>query len=192
MNIFEEVKSKVKITDVCSLLGIKLDRHYKALCPFHKEKTASFSVHPDKNIFCCFSCDKKGDAITLVSELLKISPLEAVKYLNESLHLGVVIDGKKPDMSKVNLYTQKREARKRFEEWENQTFQFLCDFYKKLERDSKEFTPSYECIYALKNRDFVGYLIDDIFINGTEEAKIWFKKNYGKKVEEWKTIMKNV
>lgn len=190
MNVFEEVKSKVKITDVCDLLGIKLDRHHKALCPFHQEKSASFSVHPEKNIFCCFGCSVAGDSITLVSKVLKISPLDAVKYLNNSFHLGVEIDGKKPDMNMVNSYMQKKKARERFEKWENEMFQFLCDFYKKLEKDSKDFIPSYECIYALKNRDFVGYLIDEIFIYGTKEDKIWFKKNYGRKVEEWKTIMK--
>ena len=56
MDIFKEVKSRVKIVDVCNLLGIKLNRNYKCLCPFHREKTPSFSVHPEKNIFSCFGC----------------------------------------------------------------------------------------------------------------------------------------
>lgn len=58
MDIFKEVKNRVRITDVCSLLGIKLDRNNKCLCPFpeHNEKTPSFSVHPNKNIFACFGC----------------------------------------------------------------------------------------------------------------------------------------
>ena len=61
MNIFEEVKNRAKIIDVCDLLGIKLNRNYKCLCPFpnHKEKTPSFSVLPDKNIFFCFGCGEK-------------------------------------------------------------------------------------------------------------------------------------
>ena len=190
MNIFEEVKRRVKITDVCSLLGIKLDRHNKCLCPFHKEHTPSFSIHPDKNIFSCFGCGTVGDSITLTSKILNISPLEAVKYLNEALHLGIEINGKKPNMNKVNLYLQKKEARKRYEKWENETFQFLCDVYKKLDEDSMIYTPKEDFIYALHNKDYVGYLIDEIFINGTDEEKIWFKKNCGKKVDEWKMMMK--
>lgn len=190
MNIFEEVKRKVKIADVCNLLGIKLDRHNKSLCPFHKEHTPSFSIHPDKNIFSCFGCGTVGDSITLTSKILNISPLESVKYLNESLHLGIEINGKKPNMNKVNLYLQKKEARKRYEKWENETFQFLCDVYKRLEADSTIDTPREDFVYALHNKDYVGYLIDEIFINGTDEEKIWFKKNYGKKVDEWKMMMK--
>jgi len=54
MNIFEQAKNRISILDVCNLLGIKLNRNYKCLCPFHKENTPSFSIHPDKNIFYCF------------------------------------------------------------------------------------------------------------------------------------------
>lgn len=56
MDIFEQAKNRISILDVCNLLGIKLNRNYKCLCPFpdHKEKTPSFSIHPDKNIFYCF------------------------------------------------------------------------------------------------------------------------------------------
>lgn len=56
MDIFQEAKQRINILRVCDLLGIKLDRHNKALCPFpnHNEKTASFSIKPDDNIFCCF------------------------------------------------------------------------------------------------------------------------------------------
>ena len=58
MDIFEQAKNRISILDVCNLLGIKLNRNYKCLCPFHKEKTPSFSIHPDKNIFCCFGCGR--------------------------------------------------------------------------------------------------------------------------------------
>ena len=89
MDIFKEVKKRASILDVCNLLNIKLNKNNMCLCVFHKERTPSFSVLPSKNIFCCFGCGKKGDAITLVSELLNISNLEAAIYINDSLGLGI-------------------------------------------------------------------------------------------------------
>lgn len=190
MNIFKEVENRVKITDTCNLLGIKLNKNQKCLCPFHKEDTPSFSIHTDKNIFYCFGCGEKGNSITLVSKILNIKHIEAVKYLNDMLNLGIDIKGKRQDQNKINLYIQQRESKKRFDEWENQTFQFLCDCYKKILEWKKTKGPEKdEYIYALKNIDYLGYIIDEIFIYGTDEDKIWFKKNFRKKVDEWKQII---
>lgn len=190
MDIFKEVENRVKITDACNLLGIKLNKNQKCLCPFHKEDTPSFSIHTDKNIFYCFGCGEKGNSITLVSKILNIKHIEAVKYLNDMLNLGIDIKGKRQDQNKINLYVQQRESKKRFDEWENQTFQFLCDCYKKISEWKKIKGPEEdEYIYALKNIDYLEYIIDEIFIYGTDEDKIWFKKNLGKKVDEWKQMI---
>lgn len=131
-----------------------------------------------------------GDSITLVSELLNIKPFETVKYLNDALHLGLDIKGKRVDKNKVNIYMQQREARKRFEKWENETFQLLCDAYHILADWKKISNPrNDDYIYALKNIDYIGYMIDDVFIYGTKEDKMWFKKYNGKVVERCKKIL---
>lgn len=52
-----------------------------ACCPFHHEKTPSFSVSPTKGFYKCFGCDAAGDAITFIREIEGISFVEAVKYL---------------------------------------------------------------------------------------------------------------
>ena len=59
MDIFKEVKERTDIVKVCDLLGIKLDRNRMTLCPFHKEKSPSFSVSESKQIFKCFGCGKR-------------------------------------------------------------------------------------------------------------------------------------
>ena len=160
MDIFKEVRERADILKVCDVLGIKLNRSYKAICPFpeHKEKTASFSISPSKDIFCCFGCGKKGNSITLVQELLNISPLESAKYINQILCLGLDINSPIPKYE-INRYKQMQESKERFK-----IFQLLCDYLHSLKGIEK-----------LQQQDIIQYFID-IFIYGTNEDKLWFKK----------------
>ena len=106
------------------------------------------------------------------------------------LHLGIEINGKKVDMQKVNRYMQVQKAEKMFKKWENDTFQLLCDAYHVLVDWKKISNPrNDDYIYALKNIDYIGYMIDDVFIYGTKEDKMWFKKYNGKVVERCKKIL---
>jgi DNA primase len=54
---------------------------YWGLCPFHTEKTPSFTVTPDKAVFYCFGCQKGGSLFTFIMEAEKLSFLEAVRLL---------------------------------------------------------------------------------------------------------------
>jgi DNA primase len=60
-----------------------------ACCPFHNERTPSFSVSPSKGFYKCFGCDAAGDAITFVEEMEGISFVEAVKYLATKYHIPI-------------------------------------------------------------------------------------------------------
>ena len=51
------------------------------LCPFHDEKTPSFTVSPAKNIFKCFGCSKGGDPVGFVMEHESLNYIEAIRYL---------------------------------------------------------------------------------------------------------------
>lgn len=82
-SIFDKVKETVSIADVAERFGVKLDRRDKALCPFHKEDTPSFSVKKSENIFKCFGCGESGDAIDFVAKLKGVGGLEAAKLLAE-------------------------------------------------------------------------------------------------------------
>ena len=59
----------------------KTGSRYKALCPFHKEKTPSFFIFPDNNKFYCFGCHEKGDVIKLAMALHGINFIDAVNML---------------------------------------------------------------------------------------------------------------
>ena len=81
--IIEEVRSRNDIVDVIGGV-VKLKRsgsNYFGLCPFHSEKTGSFSVSRQKQMYYCFGCGKGGNVISFVMEYENYSFQEAVKYL---------------------------------------------------------------------------------------------------------------
>ncbi len=84
-SLVEELLSQVDIVDVIShYLPLKqVGRNFTALCPFHPEKTPSFVVSPEKQIFKCFGCGVGGNAITFVEKYEGISFLEAVRRVAE-------------------------------------------------------------------------------------------------------------
>lgn len=92
-DIFETVKNSVKIADVVQDYGVQLNYQGQGLCPFHKEKTPSFSVKREDNIFKCFGCGESGDAISFVAKIKGIEPIEAARELAERYHIE--IEGKK-------------------------------------------------------------------------------------------------
>lgn len=68
----------------------KRGANYTACCPFHNEKTPSFSVSPSKGIYKCFGCGKSGTAVGFVMEHESLSYVEALKYLARKYHIEVV------------------------------------------------------------------------------------------------------
>jgi DNA primase len=75
-------------SDIVDIIGAvlplkKAGANFTALCPFHKEKTPSFNVNPQKQIFHCFGCHKGGDVFTFVKEYENIGFVDAVRRLAE-------------------------------------------------------------------------------------------------------------
>lgn len=82
-NQVEEVKSR---TDIVSIIGERIElkkagRNFKAACPFHGEKTPSFMVSPELQIFKCFGCGEAGDVFAFLEKYEGMEFAEALKYL---------------------------------------------------------------------------------------------------------------
>ena len=60
-------------------------RNFFGLCPFHREKTPSFSVNPEKQIYKCFGCGSGGGAINFVMEIENLEFADAIKRLAQTL-----------------------------------------------------------------------------------------------------------
>ncbi|MDR2431143.1 MAG: DNA primase [Candidatus Margulisbacteria bacterium] len=81
----EEIKLK---SDLVGIIGRyvplkKRGRNYLGLCPFHKEKTPSFTVSPEKGIYRCFGCGKSGNIFSFIREVEQVDFVQAVKILGE-------------------------------------------------------------------------------------------------------------
>ncbi len=83
MSISQEIESKINIVDLVGryVQMKKAGVNYKALCPFHSEKTASFVISPVKNIAYCFSCHHGGGPIRFLMEVEKMEFGEALQTL---------------------------------------------------------------------------------------------------------------
>jgi len=112
----EEIRAANDIIDVISqYVTLKRSgRNYFGICPFHREKSPSFSVSPDRQYFHCFGCNKGGDVFTFISEIEKLSFKETVEFLAERGHVTLPAEQDdgfnekqylKDRMYKINLET---------------------------------------------------------------------------------------
>ncbi len=114
--IINEVRQSNDIVDVISqYVHLKRSgRNFFGLCPFHNEKSPSFSVSPDKQIFHCFGCGVGGNVITFISKIEGLNFIETVQMLAERANIQLPtlennIDSKKEILKdkvyKVNEFT---------------------------------------------------------------------------------------
>jgi DNA primase len=100
-NKIEEIRLASNIVDVISEVVQlrKRGRNYIGLCPFHNEKTPSFTVSEDKQIYHCFGCHSGGNAFKFLMEYSKISFVEAIQELagKAGIQLDVEEDASKPE-----------------------------------------------------------------------------------------------
>lgn len=101
-NVLAEIKARIDLLDLISDYGVDLRRQgasAKACCPFHQEKTPSFSVNGEKGFYKCFGCGESGDAITFVQKMEGLPFLEAARKLAE--RAGVKIEERYDPQAKM-------------------------------------------------------------------------------------------
>ncbi len=90
-NIFDYILDNVNLVDVISSY-ITVDRsgkNYKALCPFHNEKTPSFIISEDKQLYHCFGCGAAGNAINFITQYENLDSIDAVEFLADKYHVDI-------------------------------------------------------------------------------------------------------
>ena len=110
-DVIERIKEQNDIVDIISE-KVKLKhsgKNYLGLCPFHNEKTPSFSVSVDKQIYKCFGCGEAGNVITFVMKTKGLSYVESIEYLGERANISIEqgqdkkIKDKKDILYKINV-----------------------------------------------------------------------------------------
>ncbi len=131
----DELRSRADIVQVVSgYVTLKRNGHkYWGLCPFHGEKTASFSVDPEQQLYYCFGCKAGGTVISFIMEMERLSFPEAVQYLADQLHMPL------PQMEDDPDYQRRRTQRERLLSANREAAQF---FHKLL------FSPQGASVYA--------------------------------------------
>lgn len=144
MNIFEEIKNKLDIIEVAEFYGLQLDKHSKCCCPFHTEKTASFSVSKQKQMFYCFGCGVGGDLIRLTEKLFNLSPIQTAERLNSDFNLGLNLKPHKPTRTEITATAKTKRKRivvNAWQEWKDNTLKNSILYVKLLEYWQKQYAP---------------------------------------------------
>ncbi len=105
----DELRSRSDIVQIVSgyVALNKKGRNYWGLCPFHGEKTASFSVDGEHQLYYCFGCKAGGDVIHFIMDIERLSFPEAVEQLADRAHMAM------PEMERDEDYERRRTQRER-------------------------------------------------------------------------------
>ena len=121
-SFIQEVLNRVDVVDIVDQ-RVKLKKagsNFVACCPFHQEKSPSFSVSPSKQFYHCFGCGAHGSAISFLIEYDGLSFIDAIQYLAN--HLGLKVPNEKIENK------EKQSEYKKFEE----TLMLANIYYKKI------------------------------------------------------------
>lgn len=115
-NLVEEIKSRSNIVDVIgrNVVLKKAGQNYKGLCPFHSEKTPSFVVSEQKQIFTCFGCGATGDVIQYIQRINNLDFIGALDLLADEYGIERKASNFESEQKKAILYDINREAAKYF------------------------------------------------------------------------------
>jgi DNA primase catalytic core len=170
MAVIAEIKNKVDIIEIVaeSVQLTRKGQKYWGLCPFHDEKTASFSVNPDRQSFYCFGCRANGDAIDFIQKINHLTFQEARNWLASRAGI-TAFDSPRAKAAAA----QAAQERQKFKLREAQAMSIMREQYGRLcnlektcqhilntvHNDSDLDRP--EVIEALHSKDKIGYWLNE-------------------------------
>ncbi|HAN09899.1 MAG TPA: DNA primase [Clostridiales bacterium] len=196
--VIEEVR---RSNDVADIVGeyvrlIQKGNSYSGLCPFHNEKTPSFYVNRDKQIYHCFGCGAGGNVVSFIMQIENLSFVEAIKYLAEKANIK---------LPEAEISLALREKIKQKELLIQINIEAAKYFYKILKSDygknAKEYLDkrkinettlkSFGLGYALNNRNSLSRYIKDKHLDEklAEKAGLIIKDSTGYHDRFWDRVI---
>ncbi|MBU1262163.1 DNA primase [bacterium] len=129
-DILNEIRARCNIVDIASnyVSLKKVGKNFLGRCPFHEEKTPSFTISPEKQLFHCFGCGEGGDLFSFLMKAEKSSFPEAVKLLADSLNIRLDVEGDKyGPLYTLNERATKFYAQSLFEKEGNYALAYLLE-----------------------------------------------------------------
>ena len=170
MNVFATVKTSINTIEAAERYGVEINRHGKALCPFHNDRNPSLFVDDDH--YHCFACGEHGDVIDLTAKLFGLKLYEAAQKL--AYDFGITQD-KPPDKVLQEKLNRKSEAQ-RLRENEKLCFSALMEYYKLLQEwmvlyvpRTPEDTLHDRFVQACHHLSYVEYLVDLLIMGDSYE-----------------------
>ena len=148
-SVIDEVRDRTDIVEVVSqsVALKKVGNNFKGLCPFHSEKTPSFTVSPEKRIYHCFGCGAGGNVFKFAMETQSISFLDAVQQFAENVGVAV------PSRDAGNLNDPKYKEREALKK----TNELAANYFHSLFNNAEAGLAARD---YLKSRHFTGEVLD--------------------------------
>lgn len=192
-DVFREAREAVTARRAAEFYGFSPNRTGFIRCPFHAgDQTPSLKLYADGGWFC-FGCGKGGSSIGFVAQLFNLTPLEAVRKMNEDFSLGLPLD--KP-LTSQEQRKARREADRRdgiselykfFEDWRTSTINelnrcvYLGNLVERYMGDPRELSDL--AALALRKREIAEHLADTLsFGTPEEQIQVWAERE---EVERW-------
>lgn len=173
--VIEEIKDKISIVDVVGdyvSLQMKGDRYW-GRCPFHQEKTPSFTVTPDKGLFYCFGCQKGGTVFSFIQDIENCSFVESVEILAKKAGVDISYDDSGESTERKKLIDLHNRVA--------QSFHYI--FMNKPEAEAAR--------RYLRNRGITGEVLEHFKIGWAPRDNRWLKNFLLSKKYSWEFLMKS-
>ncbi|MDG6894690.1 DNA primase [Volucribacter amazonae] len=173
----DELLAKVDIVDIVNsrVKLKKAGRDYQACCPFHHEKTPSFTVSEKKQFYHCFGCGVHGNAITFLMEYDKLEFVEAIEELASFIGVEVPYEQRSPSSKPQVSYQAKRNL--------HELMQDIAQFYQ------QQLKTSLPAQHYLQQRGLSADIIERFQIGFAPDAMNSVLQHFGKNKQEQKLLL---